>query len=266
MDTEKLRYTLVSVKCRVESVVGKIRKILGVTEAPITCSAVILAAGSSTRMGRDKVEILAGGEPVVARTVRAFEESDLIDEIVLVTREDRLEELAEVVSSGGFKKIKSIVAGGKTRQESSMAGVMAVSPKAKLIAIHDCARPFVTGKVIADTVMAAHESYAALPVISCSDTMKLKDGEYLGKTVDRDSLLRVQTPQIFRSDLIKGALTYVVKNRLPVTDDSSALAYLGFRTRAVEGDPDNIKLTTPEDMFFAEAILKKRQALSGVTA
>ena len=266
MDTEKLRYTLESLKCRVGSITEKIRSALGIKEAPLRCSAVILAAGSSVRMGRDKVEILTGGEPVVARTVRAFEESELIDEIVLVTREDRVEELAGVVSAQGFKKIKSVVAGGKTRQDSSLAGVLAVNPKAKLIAIHDCARPFVTQKIIQDTVRAAHESYAALPVIACSDTMKIKDGNFLGDTVDRDRLCRVQTPQVFRSDLIKGALTYVVKNHLPVTDDSSALAYLGFRTRAVQGDPDNIKLTTPEDMFFAEAIIGKRQSLSGVTA
>lgn len=234
------------------------KKLLSRKKKPPVFSAVILAAGNSTRMGQDKVELRIGGEPVLVHTVRAFESSELVNEIVLVTREDRVQELADQVKEYGFAKVRAVIAGGKTRAESSLAGVMAVSKKAKLISIHDCARPFVTEKLIRETACAARDFYAAVPVVPVTDTMKFRSGEYLGDTVDRDALCAIQTPQIFHADLIKGALTYVVKNRLPVTDDSSAASYLGFRTRMVEGDRDNIKLTTPDDIAFAEAILKNR--------
>ena len=234
------------------------KKLLSRKKKPPVFSAVILAAGNSTRMGQDKVELRIGGEPVLVHTVRAFESSELVNEIVLVTREDRVQELADQVKEYGFAKVRTVIAGGKTRAESSLAGVMAVSKKAKLISIHDCARPFVTEKLIRETACAARDFYAAVPVVPVTDTMKFRSGEYLGDTVDRDALCAIQTPQIFHADLIKGALTYVVKNRLPVTDDSSAASYLGFRTRMVEGDRDNIKLTTPDDIAFAEAILKNR--------
>ena len=236
----------------------KIRRLFRSSEYVPKCSAVILAAGNSTRMGEDKIEMTTGGVPVIVRAVRAFEESDDIDEIILVTREDRVAEIAELVSGYGFSKLKSVISGGNTRVESSLAGVLAVRHSAELIAIHDCARPFVTGKIIHDAVTTAYRYYAACPVIPCTDTMKIMENGFLGGTVDRESLCRIQTPQIFNADLIKGALTYAVKNSLPVTDDTSAMEYLGYRTRIVDGDAENIKLTTPDDLIFADAIVGKR--------
>lgn len=241
------------------AILDRIRSFLKKEKKPPVFSAVILAAGNSTRMGQDKIELSPGGVPVVARAVRCFEQSELVSEIILVTRADRIAELAGQIRSYGFQKVKAVIAGGSTRAESSLAGVLAADRNAKLIGIHDCARPFVSQRVIRDTACAARDFYAALPVIPVTDTVKLKDGEYLGELVDRDSLCAIQTPQIFKADLIKGALTYVVKNQLPVTDDSSALSYMGIRTRMVEGDRENIKLTTPDDMIFAEAIVNNRK-------
>ena len=245
------------------AITERIRKMTKKEKAPPFFSAVILAAGNSTRMGQDKIELSPGGIPVVVRAVRAFEESELVSEIILVTRWDRIQELADQIKEYGFQKMKAVIAGGSTRAESSLAGVLAADRNAKLIGIHDCARPFVSQRVIRDTACAARDYYAALPVVPVTDTVKLRDGDFLGELVDRESLCVIQTPQIFKADLIKGALTYVVKNHLPVTDDSSAVAYMGVKTRMVEGDRENIKLTTPEDMVFAEAIINKEKKETG---
>lgn len=222
------------------------------------CSAVILAAGNSVRMGEDKIEMASGSVPVFIRTLKVFEAVEAVDEIVLVTREDRMEALAQEVKDYGLTKVRSVIAGGKTRAESSLAGVTAVSPEAKIIAVHDCARPFVSERIITESIEAADRYYAAAPAVPCTDTLKVIDGEFMHGTMDRTKLCRIQTPQVFHADIIKGALSYVVKNQLPVTDDTSAVEYLGYKTRIIEGDSDNIKLTTPEDLIFAKAILRKR--------
>ena len=227
------------------------------------CSAVIVAAGSSQRMGSDKLQMELGGIPVLLRTLKAFENSPLIDEIVVVTRMDKLEGTADLCKNGGITKVTKVIAGGKTRAESALAGVSATRKDAKLIAIHDGARPFVSGDLILRTVYAAREYMAAVPVINSPDTLKLLDDKgNITATVDREYTLRVQTPQVFKADLIKGALTAAVDRSLPVTDDSAAVEMLGVKTRAVQGDEDNIKITSPLDMEIAAAILRSRGELS----
>ena len=223
------------------------------------CSAVILAAGQSQRMGEDKMCIELGGMPVLLRTLKAFQASPLIDEIVVVTRMDKLEETAELCKNGGIDKTTQVVCGGKTRAESALAGVSATKKDAKLVAIHDGARPLVTSDLILRTVYAAEEYMAAVPVINSADTLKLLDDKgNVAATVDRERTLRVQTPQVFHADIIKGALTVAVNKELPITDDSAAVEMMGVKTRAVQGDPDNIKITTPQDLLLAETILKAR--------
>ena len=223
------------------------------------CSAVIVAAGSSQRMGSDKLMMKLGGIPVLARTLKAFQSSPLVDEIVVVTRLDKLEETADLCKEYGIEKVSRVIAGGKTRTESALAGVSEVSPTAKLIAIHDGARPLVTADVILRTVYAAAEYMAAAPAVPSVDTLKAVDagGRIIG-TVDRKTTLRVQTPQIFRAELIKGALTKAVEKGMTLTDDCAAAEMMGVRTKTVLGDEDNIKITTPRDMLFAAEILKER--------
>lgn len=221
------------------------------------CSAVILAAGSSTRMGTDKSVLTLDGIPVIIRAVQAFEKHDLVDEIIVVTREESVPMIADLCAQYALKKVRRVMAGGATRAESSLIGVTAVDKKAEYIAIHDGARPLITQKVITDALYAARDYHAAVPVIPSTDTLRMVENGFIGGDVDRDSVIRIQTPQIFDADLIKGALTYAVDKNVTVTDDSSAVRLTGFKIKTVEGDVNNIKLTTPEDVPVAEAILKE---------
>ena len=243
---------------KVKDLTERLRKLFPNEEKRPYCAGVVLAAGNSVRMGENKIEMCSGSMPVFIRTLKVFENAETIDETVLVTREDRIEALAEEIKKYGLKKVKCVISGGNTRAESSLAGALAVSRQTEVIAIHDCARPFVTEKVINDVVTAAARYNAAAPAIPCVDTLKIRDGDFSKGTADRESLCRIQTPQAFRADLIKGALTCAIKKGLPVTDDTSVAEYMGFRTRLVDGDPDNIKLTTKKDLVFARAILEAR--------
>ena len=223
------------------------------------CSAVIVAAGSSQRMGSDKLMTMLGDIPVLARTMQAFQASPLVDEIIVVTKLEKLQETADLCKEYGIEKANRVIAGGNTRTESALCGVSEVSPNAKLIAIHDGARPLVTEDLIQRTVYAAAEHMAAAPAVSSVDTLKAVDdnGCILG-TVDRETTLRIQTPQVFRAEIIKGALTKAVEKGITLTDDCAAAEMMGVRTQTVPGDEDNIKITTPRDLLFAAAILKDR--------
>ena len=143
--------------------------------------------------------------------------------------------------------------------ESALAGVSAVRHGAQLIAIHDGARPLVTQEVIERAVYAGQKYRSAVPAIVSTDTLKSVDAEgFVCGTVDRATTYRVQTPQVFDADLIKGALTKAVNEALPLTDDCSAMDMMGIKTFIVEGDVDNIKITTPNDLVAAEAIVKAK--------
>lgn len=223
------------------------------------CSAVIVAAGSSQRMGSDKLLHNLGIMPVLARTLLVFQDCELVDEIVVVTRMEKLEEVAELCKKYRIEKASKVICGGATRMESALAGVSEVKKKAKLIAIHDGARPLVSVELIENTVRAAAKYKAAVPAIKSVDTLKLaEDGDTVTGSLDRELVLRVQTPQVFDADLIKGALTFAAEKKLPLTDDCSAVELMGVKARIVPGEEDNIKLTTPRDMLFAAAILKDR--------
>lgn len=223
------------------------------------CSAVIVAAGSSQRMGSDKLLHNLGIMPVLARTLLVFQDCELVDEIVVVTRMEKLEEVADLCKKYRIEKASKVICGGATRMESALAGVSEVKKKAKLIAIHDGARPLVSVELIENTVRAAAKYKAAVPAIKSVDTLKLaEDGVTVTGSLDRELVLRVQTPQVFDADLIKGALTFAAEKKLPLTDDCSAVELMGVKARIVPGEEDNIKLTTPRDMLFAAAILKDR--------
>ena len=162
-------------------------------------TAVIVAAGSSQRMGQDKLTLPLGGVPVIERTLRAFEDCAAVDEIILVTREDRLEEMAETAARCGITKLRQVVTGGATRAGSSLAGVTAASRRATLIGIHDAARALITPEQIAEVYAAAEAHQAAAPVIPLKDTVKeLRDGK-LVSTPPREGLAAVQTPQVFEA-------------------------------------------------------------------
>ena len=230
-------------------------------EKPLSCAAVVLGAGSAQRMGFDKMGAMLDGRPVLVRAIDAFEQSPLIEEIVVVTKEEHLEEVASFCRTDGLSKVSSVVLGGKTRTESALAGVMALKKDCRLTAIHDGARPFVSERVIEDCILRASVQYAAIPVVKSTDTLRAVDenGKLIG-TYDRERVVRVQTPQVFLSEIVKGALSDAVKKGMTFTDDASAVERMGVAIQAVEGEEENIKLTTPEDMIIAQGILERRKA------
>ena len=224
-----------------------------------SCSAVIVAAGSSQRMGSDKIMMKLGAMPVLARTVLAFENNENVDEIIIVTKTEKLEEIADMCFKNGLHKVKQVVSGGATRMESALAGVSACRHGAELIAIHDGARPLVSQELITRTIEAAKAYRAAVPAVASTDTLKVVDERgFITGTLDRSVTRRVQTPQVFEADLIKGALTKAVEKNLALTDDCSAMDMMGVKTITVEGELTNIKITTPEDMVTAKAIVEDR--------
>ena len=192
--------------------------------------------------------------------ISAFEWSPLIEEIVVVTRADRLAEIADLCAQYQLRKVTAVVSGGKTRTESALAGVMALKHDCALAAIHDGARPFVSQELIERCVQRASIQYAAVPVIKSVDTLReVDENGTLTGILDREHVVRIQTPQIFLTDLIKGALTDAVQKEKSFTDDAAAMERMGTPIQSVEGDADNIKLTTPQDLVIAEAILKRRR-------
>ena len=222
------------------------------------CGAVIVAAGSATRMGGiDKVMADLGGEPMIVRTVRAFQNCDAIASIVIVTREDLIRPISDLCRD--MKKVAAVVAGGKSRQESVHLGLNALPKGTKLAAVHDGARPLVSWQVIDRVVRAANTYGAAAPAIPVKDTIKVVQGRLVKETPDRSSLMAVQTPQVFDFDLLRGALRKAEEDGAQVTDDCSAVEHTGMRIKIVEGDERNLKVTTPMDLKIAELLLEETQ-------
>ena len=222
------------------------------------CGAVIVAAGSASRMGGiDKVMAELDGEPMICRTVRAFQNCDAIKEIVIVTREDLIVPITDLCRD--VSKVKAVVVGGSSRQESVSMGLNALSDKVKLAAIQDGARPLVTWQLIDRVVRAAHTYGAAAPAIPVKDTIKVVTGGVVKETPDRKTLQAVQTPQVFDFDLIRGALKKAKEDEAEVTDDCSAVERLGMSVKIVEGDERNIKVTTPMDLKIAKMLLEEME-------
>ncbi len=220
-----------------------------------TCGAVIVAAGSASRMGGiDKVMANIKGQPMIQRTVRNFQDCDAISEIVIVTREDLIRPITSLCKD--MPKVTAVVAGGKSRQESVHLGLNALSKQVKLAAIHDGARPLITWQVIDRVVRAANTYGAAAPAIPVKDTIKVVQGYVVKNTPDRDTLRAIQTPQVFDFDLLRGALRKAEQDGAQITDDCSAVERMGMVVKIVEGDERNIKVTTPMDLKTAELLLE----------
>ena len=222
------------------------------------CGAVIVAAGNASRMGGiDKVMAPLDGEPMIVKTVRAFQECPAIREIVIVTRPDLLETIMSLCH--GFDKIRAVVAGGADRPASVRNGMNALSDKVKLVAVQDGARPLVTWELIDRTVRAANTYHAAAPGIPVKDTTKIVEGGVVTETPDRNLLRAIQTPVVFDFDLLRGALLQAEVDGAAITDDCSAVERLGMRVRIVEGDEHNIKVTTPMDLKIAQMLWEERK-------
>ncbi len=225
------------------------------------CSAVVVAAGSSTRMGMDKLMLPLDETPVIVYTLRAVQAAPSVGEIILVTREDLIVPMSQLCQDYAISKVAKVVRGGASRTQSVRLGTLEVSGDAQVIAIHDGARPFVSAEVIERAVAQAMETGAAAPAVPVKDTIKVAHDGVVESTPDRACLFAVQTPQVFESSLIKAALQKALDDGLELTDDCAAVERLGMKVALTRGDERNIKLTTPEDLAVAQAILELEGAV-----
>ena len=243
---------------KLSDLLRKAQRIKQKLEHPYT-TAVIVAAGSAARMGGiDKIFAPIAKLPVICRTLAAFNNHPLIDEIVVVTRSDVLERMSRVCVA--YEKVRIVVAGGADRAASVSKGLDAVSEQTRLVAVHDGARPLVPAEVITNAVVKAAKFHATAPAIPVKDTIKVSEHGAVDATPRRDTLFAVQTPQVFDVDLLRGALENAKEKHIPLTDDCSAVEALGMSVQLTEGSEENIKITTPLDLELAEAILVRREA------
>ncbi|MBQ7300819.1 MAG: 2-C-methyl-D-erythritol 4-phosphate cytidylyltransferase [Clostridia bacterium] len=234
-------------------------------------SAVILAGGIGSRMAvsdKQKQEagavtkqfLALGGEPVILRTVRMFEECPVIDEIVLVIREEERALYAPMLSREEITKVKKIVAGGETRQDSAYQGLLAVDRDCAFIAIHDGARPLITPEQITAVAREAYRIGAAAAASRVKDTVKITEGAgYVKETPDRTQVWAASTPQIFKVEEYRASVYLGREKKLSVTDDCGLVEAVGFPVKLVDIGYQNLKITTREDLYFADAILKMRR-------
>ncbi len=222
-------------------------------------SAVIVAAGRGTRMGPniDKLFLDVAGRPVVAHTWARFDASPSIDEVVLVVRAGMEDAFHEIAAACGFRKPHRFAVGGAERQDSVWHGLQAVGAGAAVVVIHDGARPCVAEELIAEMVRAARESGAAVAAQRITDTIKeSSDGAIITRTVDRSKLWSVQTPQTFRLEVIRKAISTARDRGLNLTDDTAACELIGQAVRLVESRRPNPKVTVPADLPFIESVLR----------
>lgn len=225
------------------------------------CTTLVAAAGSSTRMGGiNKLLQPLDGVPVLVRTLTALQRAGRIDEIVVAAREEDVVEISRLCRTYGITKCAKVVRGGESRTHSVLLAALEARPDAELLAVQDGARPLVTPELIDAVAEAAARTAAAAPAVPVKDTVKVvrADGT-VDRTLDRDALRAVQTPQIFEASILKAALQSALEAGAAVTDDCSAVERLGKRVYLVEGDEENLKITTPVDLLLAEAILKDRE-------
>lgn len=224
-------------------------------------SAIIVAGGSSQRMGFDKLFAAIAGEPVIAHTIRAFERAASVHEIVIVAREERQGELRKIGSGAEFKKVRGIVPGGERRQDSVRAGLDRIDREAKYVAVHDAARPLITPEQIERAFSQCRVHGAAALAQPVNDTLKRVDADLLVVgSVDRHQLYAMQTPQIFERKLIEDAYRAVYTENVLVTDEVSAVEQLGRKIALVLNDDFNFKITYPRDLLVADFILRQRKS------
>ncbi|MDD3268077.1 MAG: 2-C-methyl-D-erythritol 4-phosphate cytidylyltransferase [Syntrophomonadaceae bacterium] len=221
---------------------------------------VIAAAGAGSRMGKkiNKQYMLLKSRPLLTYSLDVFEKSPLVEEIVIVAHPQEIEYCErEIVKKYGYKKVNSVVAGGKERQDSIWAGLKQLGSDTAYVAVHDGARPFISSVLIEELLQEAKEWGAAIPGVAVKDTLKHVDRDgFVRQTLDRASIIAVQTPQIFKYAELCEAYANAYEEGLIVTDDAGLFEkYIG-RVKVVTGDYFNIKITTPEDMLIAKSLIK----------
>lgn len=223
----------------------------------ITVSAIIACAGSFTRMnGVNKQLLELDGIPVAIRSMLAFEQLDEVTEIIVSARESDIDEYKMLAEKYGITKIKAIVKGGETRQQSIFNAYKEVSKETRLVAVHDGARPLVSPEKIKQCIKDASIFGAAVLGVPVKDTIKYVDGGLITDTPDRRKLYITQTPQIFRKDIYVKGINFANDHELDFTDDCQLAEAVGTKVAMTESSYRNIKITTPEDIAVAEILLK----------
>ena len=219
--------------------------------------AIIVAAGSSRRMGgMDKVFTPLGGKPLLGQVIDTFQRCEAINQIIVVLGKQNLERGRKLVDEQGWSKVTDICAGGRRRQDSVVAGLSQLS-HCQWVVIHDGARPLVTESLIKHGLEAARETGAAVAAVPVTDTIKVAGDDRIAReTPPRGNLWAVQTPQVFRFDIITEAYHRV---KAEVTDDASLVEQLGYKVKLYIGSYDNIKVTTPDDLALAEILWHKHE-------
>ena len=231
--------------------------------ANIRASAVIAAAGQGKRFGDGlpKQFLPLRGKPVLAYSVETFSKSDLIGEIIIVVPEDWARAVkTDIVDRLSIPKVTKIIPGGPERQDSVLNGFNSLSGTPDVVAVHDGARPLVSLELLEEVILEASACGAALAALPSNDTIKKSSPEmYVDSTVPRESLWFAQTPQAFRYEVLKNALSKAADDRFTGTDESLLVERTGVRVKIVKGSPYNIKITTPEDLALGELILNMRE-------
>ncbi len=228
----------------------------------MTISGIIAAAGSGVRVGSEKNNLFLplGGRPTIAWTLEAVGRSQGVDELIVVTREETVSALQTLIATLALPcRVSAIVPGGKERQDSVYEGLQQVHRSAEWVLIHDGARPLVTPETISATIRAAKETGAAVAARPLSDTVKsIKGDGTVDRTLDRGKLWTVQTPQVFRKEILLQAHARAQREGILATDDAALVEQAGHPVRLAETNETNLKITTPEDFPVAEAIMKSR--------
>ena len=218
-----------------------------------SCTAILVAAGSSSRMGFDKLASALGGKPVLRRTLEAFLAADSISSVVVVCPEERW----KLLGGMNFTKPVTRANGGANRQDSVACGLAAVEPDTRFVAVHDGARPLVSPDEIDRCVAAAMEHGAAALARRATETMKRSDAEdFSTEAVSRENLWCMETPQVFAISLLREAYEAVAARGLLVTDEVTAVQAVGAKVKFIESRHPNLKVTTPADLALAEALMK----------
>ena len=222
-------------------------------------SAVVLAGGSGSRMNSKvaKQFIEIAGKPLIYYALKCFEDS-VVDEVIFVTREEDIEYCkSEIINKYGFEKVKKIVAGGKNRYDSVYNGIVATDDNCDIVMIHDGARPFITDRMIKDSIAEAREYSAVTVAVPVKDTIKIVDENgFSVSTPDRRTLYQIQTPQTFKKEMLVQAYNIMYESGdTDITDDTMIIErYINKKVKIIEGSYTNIKVTTSEDIDVAEAI------------
>ncbi|MEA1959831.1 MAG: 2-C-methyl-D-erythritol 4-phosphate cytidylyltransferase [Bacillota bacterium] len=221
---------------------------------------VIAAAGKGTRMQEktNKQYKILNGHPVLAYSLQFFEQLDLVDEIVVVTRKKDLDFCRQkVIDKYNFKKVSAVISGGKERQDSVWAGLQQLGKDTDLVVVHDGARPLLSSPVFHHLLEEAQEWGAAIPGVVSKDTMKMVDRDgFVRQTIDRESVFHIQTPQVFKYEELVSAYQQACEEKFTATDDASLFErYIG-RVKVIEGDYKTIKITTPSDLIKVQSFLE----------